>query len=253
MATVAGVGAMVPTPLSPILGGISFAAGLTTTGIAAYDACSTCTSDKGGCGAAILNAVAQGAFMLPGLATMGRGYRGSGARQCSFTGETTVLMADGTRKPIREVAVGDEVLATDPETGEQAAKVVEQVFVHWDTVADLVVDGELIATTEDHPFWSGAEHRFKRADQFRSGEQVVAADGRLLDVTSPALLSPRQAFAYNLSVEGIHTYHVGTQGILVHNTCAFPQRPLPRDEHGQPVPAHSARHKAWSKRVVPRG
>ena len=36
---------------------------------------------------------------------------------CSFSGETRVLMADGTTKPISEVEVGDEVLAYDPETG----------------------------------------------------------------------------------------------------------------------------------------
>ncbi|BCW43996.1 hypothetical protein StoSoilB5_11800 [Arthrobacter sp. StoSoilB5] len=29
----------------------------------------------------------------------------------------------------------------------------------------------------------------------------------------------RTALAYNLSIEGIHTYHVGRAEILVHNTC----------------------------------
>lgn len=46
----------------------------------------------------------------------------TGARACSFTGATVVLMADGTRTRIEDIEVGDEVIATDRETGEQAAK-----------------------------------------------------------------------------------------------------------------------------------
>ncbi len=143
----------------------------------------------------------------------------SAAMSCSFVGSTTVLMADGTHKPIKDVGVGDKVVATDPETGEQVAKRIEQVFVHHDTVLDLVIDGEVIATTEDHPFWSVTDQRFERADNLGPGERVLAADGRVLDVMGLALKSTRQALAYNLSVEGIHTYHVGDNEILVHNVC----------------------------------
>lgn len=35
----------------------------------------------------------------------------------SFTPDTRVLMADGTSKAIKDVKIGDKVLATDPETG----------------------------------------------------------------------------------------------------------------------------------------
>lgn len=141
------------------------------------------------------------------------------ARTCSFAGATTVLMADGSRKPIEDVRVGDKVIATDPETGEQAAKTVEHVFVHDDAVIDLVVDGEVITTTEDHPFWSVTDQRFERADELSPGEQVLAADGRVITVSGLQLGTAREALAYNLSVEGVHTYHVGNGEILVHNTC----------------------------------
>nr|WP_307175341.1 Hint domain-containing homing endonuclease [Streptomyces africanus] len=36
----------------------------------------------------------------------------------SFTPDTKVLMADGSTKRIKDVDIGDRVLATDPETGE---------------------------------------------------------------------------------------------------------------------------------------
>lgn len=144
----------------------------------------------------------------------------TGARACSFAGATLVLMADGAKRPIEEIAVGDEVIATDPETGEQVAKRVEHVFVHDDTVVDLVVDGEVITTTEDHPFWSVTDQRFERADELGDGEKVLGADSQAITVSGLEIGTAREALAYNLSVEGIHTYHVGERGLLVHNTCA---------------------------------
>lgn len=141
------------------------------------------------------------------------------AKACSFAGTTTVLMADRSRKPIEDVRVGDKVIATDPETGEQVVKKVEHVFVHDDTVIDLVVEGEVITTTEDHPFWSVTDQRFERAYELSTGEKVLAADGRVITVSGLQLGTAREALAYNLSVEGIHTYHVGDDEILVHNTC----------------------------------
>jgi hypothetical protein len=124
-------------------------------------------------------------------------------------------MADGTRKPIEDIEVGDRVVATDPETGERVAKTVEHVFVHNDTVIDLVVDGEVITTTEDHPFWSVTDQRFERADELAPGEQVLAANGRAVTVSGLQIGTDREAQAYNLSIEGIHTYHVGRDEILV--------------------------------------
>ncbi|MFK4086134.1 polymorphic toxin-type HINT domain-containing protein [Kribbella sp. NPDC020789] len=141
------------------------------------------------------------------------------AKACSFAGTTTVLMADGSHKPIQDIRVGDEVIATDPETGEQAAKAVEHVFVHDDTVVDLEVDGETITTTEDHPFWSITDQRFERADHLGAGEQVLGAGNGAITVSGLKAGTEHAALAYNLSVQGIHTYHVGEQSVLVHNSC----------------------------------
>lgn len=154
-------------------------------------------------------------------ARIASGAAKTAARACSFAGTTTVLMADGTRKPIEDVEVGDKVIATDPETGEQVTKKVEHVWVHDDTVSDLVIDGEVISTTEDHPFWSVTDQRFERADELSPGEKVLTADGREITVSELRLGTARTALAYNLSIEGIHTYHVGDAGILVHNVCPW--------------------------------
>ena len=128
-------------------------------------------------------------------------------------------MADGTKRAIANVKVGDKVVATDPETGEQEAKTVEHVWVHDDTVTDLVIDGDVITTAEDHPFWSVTDQRFERADELEDGEKVLGADGDAIAVSGLKIGTERDAVAYNLAVEGIHTYHVGDADVLVHNTC----------------------------------
>lgn len=156
------------------------------------------------------------------VAKAGNGASSAGrtaARACSFSGATTVLMANGSRKPIEDVKVGDKVVATDPETGERAARRVEHVWVHDDTVLDLVVQGEVITTTEDHPFWSVTDQRFERADQLTNGELLLGASGRVIRVSGARLPTARASLAFNLSVEGIHTYHVGEAAVLVHNSC----------------------------------
>ena len=43
-------------------------------------------------------------------------------------------------------------------------------------------------------------------------------DGQWVEVSGLKLDTRRRAVAYNLTVRGIHTYHVGAREILVHNT-----------------------------------
>lgn len=159
---------------------------------------------------------------------------------CSFSGETEVLMADGTTKPISEVEVGDWVLAEDPETGERGAREVTHLWVHQDTIIDLEIDGHDVATTEDHPFWNHTDSEWQRADALDSGDLVLTADGATRSVDGMDWGSARTTTAYNLSVDDIHTYyvHVGGDEVLVHNTSTC----LPRFDGPKPTyhvnPAH---------------
>jgi hypothetical protein len=146
----------------------------------------------------------------------------------SFSGATAVLMADGTEKSIEDVQVGDKVLATDPETGEQVAKEVTAVWVHDDTLVNLDLDGESITTTEDHPFYNVTDGDFQWASELTPGDQVLTDNGRLVTVHGIDPATTVEGLAYNLTVEGIHTYHVGRLHVLVHNTsdCDVPYRAL---------------------------
>lgn len=82
-----------------------------------------------------------------------------------------------------------------------------------------MVDGEVIATTEDHLFWSVTDKQFERAEQLAGGEVVLGDGSREVAVSGFRLGTERTALAYNLSIAGVHTYHVGDDAILVHNDC----------------------------------
>lgn len=81
------------------------------------------------------------------------------------------------------------------------------------------MNGKIIATTEDHPFWSVTDQRFERADHLANGEFVLTADNQVVEVLGLKDSTRRRAIAYNLSVQGVHTFHVGEHELLVHNTC----------------------------------
>ncbi|MFF1746596.1 Hint domain-containing protein [Streptomyces mirabilis] len=100
----------------------------------------------------------------------------------SFPGGTQVLMADGTRRPIKDVRVGDLVLATDPASGKARPEPVTDTFRH-DTnhLVDITLasDGTLTSTT-GHRVYS-ADRGWVRVSDLRVGERLRAADGALPD------------------------------------------------------------------------
>lgn len=141
----------------------------------------------------------------------------------SFAGTTPVLMADGTHRPIEDIRVGDEVHATDPESGVSGPRTVTGTFVHTDMLVDLeLTNGDRITTTEDHPFWSPTDLTFKDVQDFRHGEKVLSATGDQLTIDGLDAATTREGFAYNLTVFDLSTYHVGSAALLVHNVDCGP-------------------------------
>ena len=108
------------------------------------------------------------------------------------------------------------------DTGETSARKVTHLWVHDDEYVRLEIDGASVLTTANHPFWDDADQRWERADQLHVGDYVLTADGRRVRVGHLTSAAGHGA-AYNLTVEGLHTYHVliGRDAVLVHNTCKF--------------------------------
>ena len=148
----------------------------------------------------------------------------------SFTADTPVLMADGKEESIADVKVGDKVLATDPQTGRTEARPVVALIRHSGkhTMVDLTLsDGSKISTTDHHPFWDATTRTFTEAIDLRVGDQVLSDHGRTLTVSAEHIYD-RSLTAYNLQIDGIHTYYAGGTPVLVHNSCGINPAPNER-------------------------
>lgn len=86
--------------------------------------------------------------------SLATGNWGTGAKDCLYI-EETVLMSDWTRKKIKDVVVGDEVVCFDPETCKTSiTKVVDQFIKETDKNVYKITtcSGREIIATEDHKF-----------------------------------------------------------------------------------------------------
>jgi len=166
-----------------------------------------------------------------GLGAMFEGRLGSKLGSCalpnSFTGDTPVLMADGTRKPIKDVAIGDTVIATDPETGDTGPRKVtalikgngdkQLVDITLDTDGPAGTKTGTITATDGHPFWVPQLHQWVNAGDLKTGQWLQTSSGTWIQITV-IRHHTQQTSVYNLTIDGLHTYYVGYgQAVLVHN------------------------------------
>src|SRR6266516_3262251 len=98
------------------------------------------------------------------------------AKGChSFDPGTRVKMADGTTKAIKDVHVGDRVLATDPATGATTVQTVTTLHINEDTDLDTVTvreaDGQVatLRTTQNHPIWDETSGAWVEAADLQPG------------------------------------------------------------------------------------
>jgi len=134
----------------------------------------------------------------------------------SFEAGTMVETIDGP-VPIEDIGVGTYVLGYNEETGEIGYYPVTDLISHLDfKVVYLTIDGEVIVTTAEHPFYT-AEGEWVDAIDLRVGDEIRTAEWAtgvvesVYEVTRPQLM-------YNFTVDVAHTYFVGENQWLVHNS-----------------------------------
>lgn len=141
----------------------------------------------------------------------------------SFPAGTPVLLADGTHRPIEELAAGDRVLATNPITGQTSAQPVSAAFHHpTQSLVDIDLDsGGRLTTTGGHRLYV-VDKGWTTAAALQPGDRVHAEDGSTPVV---AAVHHREDIpaetVYDLTVRGTHTFYVlaGDTSVLVHNAC----------------------------------
>lgn len=136
---------------------------------------------------------------------------------CSFSADTVVATASGG-KSIASLKVGDLVFAYDELLKTTAAYTVTAVLVHQDPViVSLGIDNDLITTTPEHPFFT-QEHGWLPTGALTIGTHIRKANGDFGTVRFLKVVRQTQQM-YNLTVAQAHTFFVGNQQWLVHNTC----------------------------------
>ncbi|WP_133306142.1 DNRLRE domain-containing protein [Microbispora triticiradicis] len=187
--------------------------------------------------------------------TRGGSKSRSGSR-CSFPPGTLVLMADGSRRPIEQLKVGDKVLATDPVTSAEGAHAVtattgykadkHMVEISIKPKSAKAGNGDTITATDNHPFWVQNRHAWLQAGQLQPGMWLRTSAGTQLRISAIKTWTSEQQEVHNLTIDHLPTYHVlaGDTPILAHNCPSkkpgFFKRHFGKKETG-PAPAPNAR------------
>ncbi|MFR9780772.1 polymorphic toxin-type HINT domain-containing protein, partial [Micromonospora sp. MS34] len=146
----------------------------------------------------------------------------------SFVPGTKVLLADGSTKAIEDVKVGDRVLASDVESGDQQGRPVTQL-IRGDGVKKLVTivvdtDGKsgdktsTIVATDGHRFWLPDSGVWVTAGQLKVGAWLQTSSGTWVQIAAIRHETHVQR-VHNFTVDGQHTYYVlaGETPVLAHN------------------------------------
>ncbi len=148
-----------------------------------------------------------------------------------FVAGTMIMTATGLIA-IENIKAGDKVVSTNSDTFETAEKTVLETYIRETTeLVHLTINGELIKTTREHPFYV-KDLGFVNADELNIGSKLIDSNGKILYVEDIKVeLVENPVTVYNFQVEDFHTYHVGDSCILVHNAGAEYQ--VPKTGSGQ--------------------
>ncbi|MBI1830008.1 MAG: hypothetical protein HYR84_00995 [Planctomycetes bacterium] len=159
-----------------------------------------------------------------------------------FTAETPVLTKRGWI-PFAELAVWDEVASRDENNpdGPVEFKAVEETFRTVAPIWHLHVGGQVIRTTDEHPFYV-KDHGWTAAKDLQEGDLLPGHDGRWTPVEE-VLDAGYEDVVYNCRIADYHTYFVGDDdswgfSVWAHNLCVtpLPRRNMPqRDSNGYRV------------------
>ena len=138
-----------------------------------------------------------------------------------FVAGTKVLLANGIYKNIENITVGDEVLSYSEESGEYTPQRVIDTFIKKaNSLVEIDMGEEKIIATLSHPFYVPEFRRWVPAGQLKEGYKLLTTNNRYAEVESVELKHCKDSVdVFNFTVENTHTYFVGDNPVLVHNSC----------------------------------
>jgi RHS repeat-associated protein len=165
--------------------------------------------------------------LLPGLGKFGKLRRVGGfgkvvKKACGCFEVGTLIATPEGLVAIEKIKIGDAVLAYDEATGQIAAKrVTDLIRPEPKPLYELVaLDANGARTTfhvtDDHP-WKIAGKGWVRTAELQPSQRIETVQAGQLLIHS-VTLTRRVEATYNLTVEEWHTFLVGAEGAIVHNT-----------------------------------
>ncbi len=149
-----------------------------------------------------------------------------------FPAGTQISMADGSRKKIEEVQVGDVVMSQSAAGARGSSRVEALIRPVSDNMCRIEFEnGESLEVTKSHPFltdggWRAIDEVAARREQtdlqiqkLERGDSLYKEDGGRAEVTEITCWN-EQVQVYNFTVDNDHTYFA--EGYLAHNKGAVP-------------------------------
>lgn len=137
---------------------------------------------------------------------------------CCFDGDTPVVMADGSTKPLDQIRVGEFVLSLNPVSGKiEPREVLASSATSYSgpRTSLLFPSDEQITCTENHPFVVEGGTVLAASKLTRSTKLTATSLRCVLLRTVIQRLKKPAGTVYNLSVSGFHNYFIGRQAVLV--------------------------------------
>lgn len=168
-----------------------------------------------------------GTFFPAGIAVHNKGC---------FLPDSEILKSDGTKKFIRNVRRGDELLAYSPEGKIVHTKVREIIRHKVDDYIVVKTANVTLKVTAEHPFYTG-NGTFKTLEILKPGDAIFAWDGQTLSQQRIVSLEKihKHVRVFNLQTDNPHSFFAA--GIAVHNKGGgggcFPGGTMIRTQKGQ--------------------
>ena len=167
-----------------------------------------------------LDAFANGFMIGAAIGSVGVATRLIKPKAC-FVGGTSVALANNKYKAIKDIKVGDNVLSFNEQTKQVSSQKVLETFKHSvNQTLKIKIDGKIIETTPNHPFYLPMSGGWANAEDLKIGDIVLTSSKQLCVIDDIEVVNHLEMVdVYNFTVENNHTYFVGEDKILVHNLC----------------------------------
>ncbi|MFK6999568.1 polymorphic toxin-type HINT domain-containing protein [Flavobacterium oreochromis] len=128
----------------------------------------------------------------------------------------TIVHTEHGIKNIEDIQIGDLVWAYDEDTDTLALQPVIDIMQNEsDHTISLYTENEVIETTATHPFYT--EEGWKDASELEEGDKILTKEQEKVEIKKAEYnYQPKKVF--NFEVAHFHTYFVGQQKALVHNS-----------------------------------